>query len=70
MLFSAKTNSKEWRLVRKGTAPAFVSKNIRSPLLAAIKWAKGLKVGVNVLQKLVSVSLSFENKLWATALHR
>ncbi len=28
-LFSSDTNSTYWRLIRKGTAPAFISKNIK-----------------------------------------
>ena len=36
-LFSSETNSPYWRLIRKGTAPAFISKNIKCAafLLAA-----------------------------------
>jgi hypothetical protein len=30
-MFSSDTNSPYWRLVRKGTAPAFIHKNIRFP---------------------------------------
>lgn len=29
-MFSSDTNSSYWRLIRKGTAPAFITKNIRS----------------------------------------
>jgi len=48
-LFSADTNSPYWRLVRKGTAPAFVMKNIRNGFPGIIALAdrvgRGLAAG-------------------------
>jgi cytochrome P450 len=35
-MFSADTNSHYWRLIRKGAAPAFITKNIKCAALAPL----------------------------------
>ena len=41
-LFSADTNSHYWRLIRKGTGPAFITKNIKHALWACSLLGFGL----------------------------
>ena len=65
-LFSSATNSPYWRLIRKGTAPAFKAENIKCAARAPCAHPLHACVGAELLKCPVTLLLSHRWRKWLT----